>query len=436
MGIFNTSNEQLNEELLLLARSRIIDEGKLDPSLNLITESMAKGLEVERINVWFFGQDGTYLICQNLYLKQSHTHSKGTELRAKDFPAYFKHLAEERVLCAADAETDPETSELVESYLKPFNIKSMLDAPIRASGKMVGAVCAESVGEKRDWTEHEQNFVGNIADVIARAIQANKKTDALTELEKINANLEQIIKERTHELEIQQLNSQYSSKMASLGRMASSIAHEINNPLTVIIGSAEILNNLIKSNEINPEEISNFLDKIIKTSKRISKIIKGLRHFSRDAQNDPMEVVAVSQILEDAYTLCKETYIAHDSNLSFEVIPPDLKIKCQSITITQVIINLLNNALDAVIEMPEKWVKVEAREIGGLTEIRVTDSGKGIPQHLHENIFAPFFTTKPPGSGTGLGLAIAQGILHKHGGQIVIDNKLSNTCFVITLPKP
>lgn len=431
----STSYQQLNEELLILARSAIIDEGKLNASLNIITETLTLGLGIERGSVWFFNEDASKIICHDLYQRETKIHSIGLELNANDFPAYFKYLFEERILSAPDAETNPDTRDFLDAYLRPLNIKSMLDAPIRSNGKMIGVVCAEMTKEKRDWTEHEQNFIGNIADVIARAIQAKKKTDALNELEKINANLEQIIKERTKELETQQLISQYSSKMASLGQMASSIGHEINNPLTIIIGNAEYLNHITDTKELTPEILKILLEKMINSSKRISKIVKSLRHLSRDSHNDSMELVRISQIFDETESLCMSRFRTHGCSLSIEATSPTLKINCQSVSIGQVLINLLNNSLDAVAVLTDKWVKVEARENGDITEIRVIDSGKGIPKHLQDNIFAPFFTTKPPGSGTGLGLAISQGILQKHGGKITIDHDHPNTCFVISLPK-
>ena len=110
-------------------------------------------------------------------------------------------------------------------------------------------------------------------------------------------------------------------------------------------------------------------------------------------------------------------------------------VNCRRIEISQVLIILLNNSFDAICKRKERWVKVEAKDLGDATEISVTDSGDGIPLEIQEKILTPFYTTKEVGEGTGLGLSIGKGIIDGHSGRFYIDNNSPNTKFIIELKK-
>lgn len=224
-----------------------------------------------------------------------------------------------------------------------------------------------------------------------------------------------------------------SAKMASLGEMAGGVAHEINNPLTIIHGQAEFLEIQIAKGRLDQERISRGLNTIKITAERIAKIVKGLREFSRNGEHDPMEVVSIESILQSTLDLCKERFTARGIEIrvsSFE----DALIKCKPTQISQILTNLLNNAYDVVDLLPEKWIHIDAVKTAETIQIRVMDSGKGIPAKVAERIMEPFFTTKEVGKGTGLGLSISQGIAHSHHGRLFYDTKAPNTRFILELP--
>jgi signal transduction histidine kinase len=112
----------------------------------------------------------------------------------------------------------------------------------------------------------------------------------------------------------------------------------------------------------------------------------------------------------------------------------DQEVFGNSIQISQVILNLLNNAFDAIQDATDKWIKIQTYIEHGQVQIRVTDCGHGISNEVAKKIMQPFFTTKPIGKGTGLGLSISKGIVEAHQGKLTIDTESKNTCFVITLP--
>lgn len=226
-----------------------------------------------------------------------------------------------------------------------------------------------------------------------------------------------------------------ASKMMSLGEMAGGVAHEINNPLAIINGRAGQLKEVLADTPLNLELANEMLTSIEGTTLRIAKIVKGLRTFSRDAENDPFELVHLRLILDDTLAFCRERFKQHGIRLNLESSSNEIVLECRATQVSQALLNLLNNAYDAVENLSEKWVRVEAREAGNRVLIKVVDSGSGIPEKIRNKILQPFFTTKDVGRGTGLGLSISRGIVAAHGGELTIDSEHTNTCFVINLPK-
>ena len=226
-----------------------------------------------------------------------------------------------------------------------------------------------------------------------------------------------------------------ASKLASIGEMAGGVAHEINSPLAIIQITAEQIEGLLAGENLDRGLINDRLDTIIKTVGRISRIIQGLRTFSRNGSDLPRQVVKLSQIIEDTLGLCQERFRVDGISVSVENDGSDDSVLCNPVEISQVLLNLLSNARDAVLETEKKWVKIHCRSRENQIEIAVIDSGSGVSKENQEKIFQPFFTTKALGRGTGLGLSISFGIIESHGGKLTLDSNAANTTFVITLPK-
>ena len=237
----------------------------------------------------------------------------------------------------------------------------------------------------------------------------------------------------------QQLFTQ--SQFSALGEMASGIAHEINNPLTIISASAALVSKSLQNGDMDKEFVSEIMGEVDHTVKRISKIIQGLRNISRDPSKDEFELSLFPEILEDVISLCSQKF--KGKGIKFEVETPDelekLPIELLKIQISQVLVNLLNNAYDGVLltEDPEKWInlKIKYHKISDQIEITVTDSGPGIPEEIIDKVFNPFFTTKDIGKGTGLGLSLSNAIIKRHRGEFYINRESSNTQFVIKVPR-
>jgi len=235
------------------------------------------------------------------------------------------------------------------------------------------------------------------------------------------------------ELKAAQAKLVTSAKMASLGEMAGGIAHEINNPLAIIKGKSELLAKRLGQGTLDPAKAGADLAAIGATVDRMSKIVQGLRSFSRSCDQDPLERCALGKVIADAIDLCGERFKNADVSLSINC-PTDTLIEARTTQITQILMNLLNNAFDAVQGLPNKWVSVNAKASGASIRISVTDSGPGIDPKLVDRIMEPFFTTKEVGKGTGLGLSISKGIAESHSGTLTYQASGANTSFVLELP--
>lgn len=227
----------------------------------------------------------------------------------------------------------------------------------------------------------------------------------------------------------------HSEKMAALGKMASGIAHEVLNPLSVIAGKTALLREALKRGELKTESLAPALDKIESTAWRISKITKSLQAFARNAESDPFQSVPVSKIIADTLDFCGQRFKQRDVELSVDPVADEIFLRCQPVQLSHVLLNLLNNAFDAVESAQgERWIRVSTRNLGGTLELAVTDSGPGVPAKNVHHVFEPFFTTKEVGEGTGLGLSVSSGIVKQHGGTLTLDTSSLKTRFVVQLP--
>jgi signal transduction histidine kinase len=217
----------------------------------------------------------------------------------------------------------------------------------------------------------------------------------------------------------------YQAKMAAVGEMAGEIAHEINNPLEII--RSRLLTK--KSGELDESD-----QKIMAMTERIAAIIKGLRSSVRNSGQDNMVLYSVKEIINDAVELAKLRYQKFDVKLDYPLLNPKIQVLCLPVEIVQVMISLLNNALDAVKDQSEKWVRIGVQEDNESLEIHIVDNGPGVAKDLREEIFKAFFTTKPPESGTGLGLSIARNIMDKHNGKLILAEH-SPTTFIVRLKR-
>ena len=223
-----------------------------------------------------------------------------------------------------------------------------------------------------------------------------------------------------------------NEKMSALGELLAGVAHELNNPLSVVVGHS-----LMLKEEITDPDVMVRIDKISAAAERCAKIVKTFLAMARQ-QPSKIEQVDVASVVETATDVVDYGSKSGDISITQDIPANMPRIAADADQITQVIINLIINAEQALTSSGcGNHIKVSARSQpdAGMVEITIQDNGPGIPAAIRPRIFEPFFTTKEVGEGTGIGLAFCHRIILSHGGQIRLDHTGgSGTCFRITLP--
>lgn len=275
-------------------------------------------------------------------------------------------------------------------------------------------------------------------DVLAESVN-NMRENLLASraaLTRLNDSLEQKVKANTQLILEQRQKLENTAKLSALGEMAGGIAHEINTPLAIIALKADQLRECAEEGDTQQSDFTDGLSLIKETADRIAKIVLGLKFFAREGSGSAMQKVRISTIIEDTLSFCQKRVESHGVRLELESnSSPAEELECRAIEISQVILNLLNNAFDAVQMVEKKWIRINVAVTANTVGIEISDSGTGIPKEIREKIMQPFFTTKEVGKGTGLGLSISKGIVERHGGTLCLDENSPYTRFVITLPK-
>lgn len=236
-------------------------------------------------------------------------------------------------------------------------------------------------------------------------------------------------------LEEESIKTFHASRLSSLGEMAGGVAHEINNPLTIIQGVTKSI--LVHDHMKIDEQTKVKLAKINSASQRIAKIVKGMKTISSKHDQIEHERMKVSKALELSLGLFEERLKNESINFHYEN-KANPSIKCNPQQISQIVINLLSNALDALLKVQSEshdlYVLVNEDKVNMSVDIRVVNNGPLIDPELEAKIFEPFFSTKSFGQGTGLGLSISQTLAGNNGGLLSYEVYQGKVCFKLRLP--
>lgn len=226
-----------------------------------------------------------------------------------------------------------------------------------------------------------------------------------------------------------------SARLSALGMMAGGIAHEINNPLAIIHAMASDLTELAEEGSVTPQVVARKSAVIRQTVERVAKIVKSMRQISREGVGDPLRPTPLGKIVAETLEICRAKFKANGVELFLPHAILDVSVPCREVQIAQALLNLLQNAFDAVLDQEgERWVRLEVENGDGSVALLVTDSGPGIPPEIRSRISEPFFTTKPVGKGTGLGLSLSKTIAEDHGGSLEYSEDHGHTRFSLVLP--
>jgi two-component system NtrC family sensor kinase len=312
---------------------------------------------------------------------------------------------------------DPYVNHLVQE-----GFKSTAYIPLVSKGEPVGVMCISSHAPFK-FSDEFMDFLTAAGNQIGLAVH--------------NAHLFQGLKKAYDGLKDAQEQVIRSEKLASLGKLSATIAHEINNPIAAVLTYIRLLKKLVDLKRLTPEriaDVSRYVGVMESETERCGEIVKNLLAFSRQSKIR-MEPHSIREILEKTLRL-----IRHDLELKeirvVEDIDADLPpVKCDFRQIQQALLNLMSNASEAMDRRGTLRLKAGPAPMNGFVEIAVTDDGRGIPETEIKNIFEPFYTTKEEGKGVGLGLSVTYGIVTRHNGAIQVESRVGEgSTFRIQIP--
>jgi len=248
-------------------------------------------------------------------------------------------------------------------------------------------------------------------------------------LDKVAIEISEFLERREIEKnkELLQRSAERNDRLSILGEITAGIAHELNTPLGNILGFAELIKSSSPENQIQKDS-----EKIIKAAIYSREIVKKLMFFSCEMPQHK-EFVLIKPIIDQALRLLSQNFQKAHINYNFKIDRPTLEAQIDTIQFTQVLFNILINAI--YISPENSMISIEVLSDSNYFTLEIKDEGPGIPADLKSKVFEPFFTTKPIGEGSGLGLSVVHGIIKSHRGEIIaFDNKPTGTVFQIKLP--
>jgi two-component system, NtrC family, sensor kinase len=320
---------------------------------------------------------------------------------------------------------------LLIAFLTWFFVWFVVAKPVQALKRGTERLAAGDLGYQIEvQSEDEIGELASSFNGMSRELQIERNQNLV-----FTHTLEERVEQKTSELRRAHEHALQTEKMASIGKMAAVLAHEINNPLSGILTYAKLLHKWIDRDATgHRQEICDSLDLIASESRRCGDLVKNLLTFSRTT---PMNVQAadLNHVIGQSLRL-----VQHQLDLAGiqvqQKLDPDLpQVHCDAAQIEQVVLALVMNALDAMPQGGNLWLTTSFTREPNQVRIVVRDDGSGIPAEILPRIFEPFLTTKETGRGVGLGLAISHSILERHRGAIEVQSEPGRgTTFIVTLP--
>lgn len=361
----------------------------------------AEALQVARVSVWLFDDDEQHIECMLCYEREADRFTSGERIARVSCPGYFDAIASRRVVVAHDARVDARTRELGR-YLDRTGVGALLDAPVYRDGRVIGVVCHEQVGQRRNWTEKEAGFAAAVADMLTILIDQAERAELRAALE------------------AQQRAEAQQHKMQALMRLARVVVHDLSNVLTVATLQASTL-----SREEDVDAASTDIQQVLGYS---GKLLAQLRDFCEErSPNLRVEAVSVVRTLEPVLG----SLLGRDIRFQLDCELPPVELNISKVELEQLVLNLVMNAKDAVGEAGE--IRVALRLDPGHLVLEISDDGAGIDEREQQRLFEPFYSTKPGHSG--IGLSAVYGIVERARGSVEIDSARGRgTRFTIRLP--
>lgn len=427
-----------------VSSSPLVHAGDVDGLARLLTESVGRLLDVERVGVWLFNDAKDELVCRDLFVLSRATHDSGAVLRKAEFADEFSYLVNEKYVDAHDPLTDPRTRGYVEGYLKPNRITAMLDAVVRIGDELIGTVCFEHVDRAHRWQDDEIVFASQLGDQLALTVSIGRRNAVAErlrqreiELSDLNATLERRVEERTESLQRTRAALMQAEELAALGRMVAGVAHELNTPVGNALLIASTLHERTRDAErrladgtLSRSGLSTHLGESAEQAalaehslKRAAALVDNFKQLALDQASQVRREFDLREVVAQAFAALGPR-LRRAGVLTQLDVPDGVLVDAYPGPLEQVLDNLVMNALLHGFEGRDSGkLVVRALLAGDRVQLSVSDDGNGIAREIQPRIFDPFFTTKLGRGGSGIGLATVHNIVTRlFGGTIVVHS--------------
>lgn len=451
-ALMNTPLQQL---LLEISLDPKIDQGNLlDASLLIIT-TLQQQLKVDRLSIWLFNENQQQLDCLNLIDIETTTSPSNLSLLRQHFPKYFKHLEASKNPVIINDQAYLAKSELYASYYQPLAIISIVEAPVRHHGKVVGTICIEH-RQPRRWTAEEIMYITVFTDIFSRAINAAERLDYQQQLQLLNSQLEFKILQRTKKLTqslVKLKNTQQKmieiEKMASLGRMVAGISHEINTPLGIAVtanshGQATLakLESLFLAGTLtktlftqNGQIIKNSINLVTNNLQRTVDLVDSIKQTALEPSASSLTKLSLAQFISQVIASLADEITACQLSINLNI-PADLQLKTYPSALATILRQLIDNVcVHAFADNTERILHVNVELIEKDWRLTLSDNGKGMSPQQLSRAFEPFFTSNRSGGSKGLGLTLVFNLVTQIlQGHIQLLSKSNGLSVQITCP--
>jgi PAS domain S-box-containing protein len=385
----------------------------VDAAIKDTQRLIVETLGLDRSTLWQLAEHGQGLVCTHCWQRPGWPPLPPHFSTDDKLPWAEETILRGEVMCFSSVDDLPPEAAHDAEMFRQHGPKSNVTIPLIANGQVFGALAFATLGKERPW-----------------------RLDEITELKLIAQIIGNVVGRQRAEMREEELRSElaHAMRVASLGELASTLAHELNQPLAAILSNAQAARRFIASGEIEPGELNAILNDIVRDDKRAGNVIHHLRAMvsKRPAHRETCDL---SELVDEVIELMRGEMIEAKIEVRLAFAPELPSVEAARVELQQVLVNLLVNAEHAMEATPRELriIDVETRAEVNFVVVTVRDRGHGIPQERLPAIFNPFFSTKA--SGLGMGLSICRRIIENHGGRIEARNHDDGgAVFSISLP--